>query len=334
MYGTDNLLELLYKQTQQNNKTLLNCKENELDKLLKEKRFLLRDKLKIDFYENFNFTPILNKIETSTVEGHKLEKYDAEILNGFIFPLYVITPKIQKNKVIFYCNGHNKNGCISSFIRTEEEKKLNNSIPLKMAELGYTVVIPEFAGYGQMAMQNYENFNNESSNLCYANAANLLMYGLNLAGLRVFQAMKTLDLLYDKFGFKEIALYGISGGGIVASYTCALDSRINAGIITCYPNIYKESIMSRRHCICNYVPDILAVGECPEIISLAVPMPILVSNGNKDQLFPVNGTIKTIEQISNIYSRFNAQDNFMGEIFDGGHQAHFEKVLDFLNKYL
>ena len=118
MYGTDNFFEMLYKNSQSNQKTLLNCKNEELTELLKQKRLLLRDKLKINFYESFNFTPTLSKVEISSVEGHKLEKYDVEILEGFVFPMYLITPKIQKNKTIFYCNGHGKDGCISSFIRT------------------------------------------------------------------------------------------------------------------------------------------------------------------------------------------------------------------------
>ena len=95
-----------------------------------------------------------------------------------------------------------------------------------------------------------------------------------------------------------------------------------------------DNVMSRKHCMCNHVPDILSVGECPELISLAVPMPILVSNGINDQLFPVAGTKETIRQVSSIYNRFNCKDKFIGEIFDGGHQAYFGKVIEFLEKNL
>lgn len=327
-YGTDAFLEMLYNRSQQI-KTLINCSEDELETVSNNKREKLKKVLKIEHYEEFNFLPKFNKISTCTLEDNTLEQYDVEVLPNLIFPMYMLTPNQKNNKTILYCHGHGP-GCKDTLDRTKEDA-YHKCIPLHMASKGYTVVVYELIGFGEVIMN---SFKQEEQRGCIANCTNLLMYDLNMAGLRVYQAMKLLDIMTDVLGLKDIAVYGVSGGGLVCAYTCALDTRPKAAVISSYGNLFKYSIMPMHHCIDNYPQGILNVGESPEIISLSAPKALLLSNGDKDRIFPLQGTNEAIAQIQNIYNRFGIGDKFKAEVFDGIHEVSLDYVFEFLKQML
>jgi hypothetical protein len=243
--------------------------------------------------------------------------------------MFVLIPNKKNNKTILYCHGHGP-GCKDTLDRSKESA-YHKCMPLHMAENGYTVVLYELIGFGEVIMN---NFKQQDQRGCIANSSQLLLYNLNMAGLRVYQAMKLLDLMYKEFGMKDIAVYGVSGGGLVCAYTCALDARPKATIVSSYGNMYKDSIMAMHHCIDNYPQGILEVGESPEIISLVAPKALLISNGDKDPIFPLHGTNKAIEQIQKIYSRLNIDNQFKFELFDGGHEVSLKYLFEFLEEVL
>ena len=327
-YNTDKFLNMLYE-NERKKENLLNCDKKDLLSIAQKKRGELREVLNLEFFEEFEFEPNIKLTDTHGLEDNILEIYDVEFLPYLTSYVYVLKPNKPNKKSILYCHGHGGEGCKDSIDRTKETQ-YHKCIPLHMAQKGYTVVIPEFAGYGKMVD---EGFKQPEQRGCIANSTILLLYDLNMAGLRVFEAMQMITVM-QKLGLEDIAVYGVSGGGLVAAYLCALDERPKAELISSYTNLYKYSIMAMHHCIDNYPQGILKVGESPEIIALANPKPIFISGGNADRIFPVNGTEEAIENIKSIYEKFGDNNKIEYEIFEGQHEVSLAKVFEFLEKAL
>lgn len=323
-YGTDEFFEYLYKETQ-TVKTLLNCSDDELHNLLELKRGLLSEVLGVE-----RLCKIEHKVEVVAVsaekkEGYAVEAYDANLLPGLTVPLYLLIPEAPNGKSILYCHGHDDKGCRASF-EPELKQAYHKTIPLEMVKRGYTVAVPEFVGYGPI--KKYQ-FDPPSDQACYANSALLLLHGMTLSGLRVFEAIKVIDWMLEEKKLSKPMAFGISGGGQVVSYLGALEERLSASAVSSFGNTFLHSIMAMHHCIDNYIPGLLNIGECPEIMALTLPKPLFLTNGRKDHIFPLAGTNQAIEEIGAIYKRFGVQDRFSFEVFEGGHEISFDEVFDF-----
>lgn len=155
---------------------------------------------------------------------------------------------------------------------------------MAMASLGYLVLVPELFAFGE-AKRRDASEETDACTSCSMLESHLLNCGLSLAGLRVFEAMKTLDFAEAAFGVHAFGAYGISGGGHVCNYTGVLEDRVEAVMLSGYPNLYKYSILAMDHCICNYVPGQLEAGESHQVTALAAPKKLLAMNGRKDPIF-------------------------------------------------
>jgi hypothetical protein len=132
---------------------------------------------------------------------------------------------------------------------------------------------------------------------------------------------------------ERFAVTGISGGGLLASMYGALDDRVVAAAISGYTNMYRESIMPIRHCVCNFVPGIFDIGEMPHVISLICPRPLFISSGTTDNIFPVEGVRKAFNIIREIYAKHAPGVSVELEIFEGGH-VYSEAFIDWLDEVL
>ncbi len=326
-YSTDKFLEWLYNENLKGRSAI---SEKNLINELTLKRKNLKKILGLDKLEKIKTSMTIKQRRQFGFEYGTIEDFDVEILPNLISRIFVLVPENPNGNAVLYCHGHGQGGCQKSFDK-EYEGQYHKCIPLHMAKHGYAVFVPEFIGYGESIKQNYKD---KDFCGCYANATELLMHGLTLSGLRVFQAMCAVDFAFEHFNFKKLAVYGVSGGGQVASFLSALDFRPDAVVISSYANTFAESILAMRHCIDNYIPDILSVGESPEIIALCAPKPLLVSNGKNDPIFPQKGFESAVSQIRRIYELIGKGQNFEWELFDGSHEVSLSRVFDFLKKYL
>ena len=167
-------------------------------------------------------------------------------------------------------------------------------------------------------------------------ASQLLLVGKTLAGLRVQECRRVIDYLQslDEVDEDKIGCIGISGGGLLASFTSILDDRIKATVVSGYANTFKGSIMDRRHCLDNYVPGILKYTEMPDLIGLIAPRALFIEAGTADHLFPLKETLLAIEKLTKIYQLFDAGESFASHIFEGGHEINGEESFEWLIRNL
>jgi dienelactone hydrolase len=171
---------------------------------------------------------------------------------------------------------------------------------------------------------------------CQPAAGAALLLGETMIGWRVWDVIRACDLIETRpeLDAKRIGCMGISGGGTITVFSAALEPRIRACLVSGYLCTWRESIFSLSHCIDNYVPGILHWAEMSDVAGLIAPRPLFAESGEKDNIFPIEGTKEAFAEVRRIYEVFGAADLCEHETFPAEHVFHGVRGLPFLKKHL
>lgn len=287
------------------------------------------------------FQPILlEKVDMGTYERLRVE---ISTISTLRMPVYILVPKSLRAKrfpAVLAIHGHGYGSKalvglnVDGTVKTEVE--YHKDFAIELVNRGVVVVAPELIGFGDRKLEEHLGIGEPTDNSCYRIATQLLLTGHTLPGLRIYECKRVIDYLktLEIVDAKKIGCMGISGGGLVASFTSVLDERIKATVVSGYANTFKASIMARRHCLDNYIPGILLDAELPALIGLSVPRPLFIEAGTKDHLFPVEKVTKAVETLKGIYRAFGAERLISYHIFEGGHEISGEQSFDWLVRKL
>ncbi|MBX0320595.1 alpha/beta hydrolase family protein [Shouchella clausii] len=196
-----------------------------------------------------------------------------------------------------------------------QEDSSHNAFALKLVEQGAVVVLPELAGFGARKRKQDQ----AEQNSCFSIASHLLLYGKTLAGLRVFECARLLDWVGEtRRG--NIGCIGFSGGALIALLLAATDERIKATVLSGFASLMRDSILASRHCLDNYIPGLLAIGETPQLLELINPRALFIESGSDDHLFPSESVKQALHE-----SKWGEAD-----FFAGGHQVNGTKAIPWL----
>ncbi|KIL45388.1 alpha/beta hydrolase family protein [Jeotgalibacillus soli] len=270
------------------------------------------------------------------------ERICFQTAEGLAVPIYVLTPKVgslESFPAVLALHGHGYGsreivGLLPDGSEDNGEPGSHQHFALQLVKKGMKVFAPEVLGFGDRMLKHDQEHNKPCS--CYTMATHLLLYGKTLAGIRVFEAIRTIDILnlFDDVDNDSIGIMGFSGGGLIAAYASSLDERIKATVLSGFANTFKGSILSNEHCIDNYLPGILQYAELPELIGLIAPRKLFVESGTKDTVFPVEHAKKAIAALEKTYVQFQANGQFFYDIFEGKHEISGRRSYDWLRAAL
>ena len=162
------------------------------------------------------------------------------------------------------------------------------------------------------------------------------MLGKSAAGMRVLDALRVVDYLRtrDEVRADRIGAMGISGGGMHAFFSAAIDPRIKAAVVSGYFCDWRHSILSIFHCTCNFVPGLLNLGELSDLAGLIAPRPCLVEAGVRDEIFPIEHVKRTVAKARRAWKVLGAPDNLQTDYFEGRHRINGPAAYDFLAENL
>lgn len=265
-----------------------------------------------------------------TREGIQIEKYRVDAIRNLPFSVHVLRMQQRlPQKAVVFLNGHDPRGAAGAYQPLYEGA---DTLGMELAKQGYLVLVPELMGMGE-AKRKDAKAGLGACESCAQIEPWLLNCGLHLVGIRVWEAMKTLDFAQRTFGIRHFAAYGISGGGHVCNYFGVLDERIEAMILSGYCNSYRHSTLAQVHCICNYIPGQIALGESWQVTALAAPgKKLFVLNGRQDPIFPEQGSEEAFCALKEIYHRLGRPEYFDSLLFEGGHEIRIPEVCSWLEK--
>ena len=148
--------------------------------------------------------------------------------------------------------------------------------------------------------------------------------GYTPAGTELWNCIRALDYLETRKEVDKdrIGVTGRSGGGAYSWWIAALDERIKAAVpvagITDLQNHVVDGCVE-GHCDCMYIMNTYR-WDYPLVAALVAPRPLLISNSDKDRIFPLDGVVRLHRKTRKIYRLYNAEKNLGLHITEGPHR--------------
>jgi cephalosporin-C deacetylase-like acetyl esterase len=238
-------------------------------------------------------------------------------------PAHILIPKGRQNPPLIIClQGHGTGMHLSlgRNLEGEEDESVKNgshAYALQCVGRGMAALAVELRGFGENGGMPEDHKPN-----CRLLSGSALLVGRTLQGERVWDIMRAIDVITRRLeGFDpgRIAIMGVSGGGTTCFYSAIVDSRIAAAMPAACFCSYKDSIGLISHCTCNHVPHTAEYFDMGDLAGLIAPRPLVVVNGNQDQIFPLEGAVKQFAKTKEIYQALGAGDKCVHVIAQGGH---------------
>jgi dienelactone hydrolase len=147
--------------------------------------------------------------------------------------------------------------------------------------------------------------------------------GYTPAGVEAWNCVRALDYLQwrPEVDGERIGVTGRSGGGAYSWWIAAIDDRITAAVpvagITDLTNHVVDGVVE-GHCDCMYMLNTYR-WDYAQVAALVAPRPLLISNTDKDGIFPLEGVVRLHGQTRDIYRLLGAGDRLGLHITEGGH---------------
>lgn len=243
-------------------------------------------------------------------------------------PAYVCLPKNAEPPYTFFiCVQGHSSGMHNSIavLRENEDRPLkiegDRDFGLQCMARGMAALCIEQRSFGERREQKQEN---PYPGMCHDAAVHALMLGRTLIGERVYDVDRGIDYLASRgdADMKAIGIMGNSGGGTISTFSAAMLPRLSYAMPSCYFCTFRDSIMSIRHCTCNFVPGILDVAEMSDILGTFAPKPVVVVAGADDEIFPVKAVRRAFRDLKRIYKACGAESHCHLVVGQEGHRFY------------
>lgn len=165
--------------------------------------------------------------------------------------------------------------------------------------------------------------------------------GYTSAGVEAWNCIRALDYLESRseVDAQRIGVTGRSGGGAYSWWISALDDRIKvavpvAGITSLHNHVVDGCV--EGHCDCMYMVNTYR-WDFPMVAALVAPRPLLISNTDKDRIFPLDGVVDVYNKAKRIYKLYDKVENIGLHICEGPHSDTQElriHAFHWFNEYL
>ena len=271
------------------------------------------------------------------MRGFHIDKVVFESLpQVYVSALVYVPDNGRKHPGVLVPAGHSPNG-----------KAYYQALCQRLVQRGYVVIAWDPVGQGERS-QFWDAKNHKSRyNLICAEHAVLgnLAYlaGTNLARWEIWDGIRAVDYLLTRpeVDPDRISITGTSGGGTQTALIAALDPRIKVAAPSCYITALPMRVYNRIFKDPDSDPEQDLYGmisrgiDHPGLLLLMYPRPVFVAAATLD-FFPIEGTYKTVSEISELYARFgHAARIGMHETYNG-HQFSYENqefAIEFLDRF-
>lgn len=264
-------------------------------------------------------------------------------------PMYILIPdgikSGEKRSCVIAPHGHGGAGKESvAGVRDDPETAerinfYNCDYGLQLVQQGYVVFCPDARGSGERREWAEQSKNPVTSSSCNNLSFAAISLGKSLTGMWTWDLMRLIDHIetLDYCDAQAIGCCGFSGGGLQTLWLAALDDRVKCAVISGYFHSYRDSMMTRNLCGCNFVPNLWEYMELGDIGALIAPRPLLIESGDND---PLNGprglkdVDEQLEKAARAYSLFGKNGNLKHFVFEGKHQYNGGKTAAFFKNFL
>jgi dienelactone hydrolase len=136
----------------------------------------------------------------------------------------------------------------------------------------------------------------------------------------------------------RIGVIGHSLGGQESLWLAWYDARVSAAVSSCGFGLLRTLVRDRiNHNFAAYVPAILEVCDMDALVADLAPRAFLLTAGEMDPLFPVDGVRSVVEHAQRVYIQKGVPERFQAILFPAGHSFPDEikvQAYAFLDRWL
>ena len=260
----------------------------------------------------------LKPVITGTLpgEGIVVEKLHFQSLPGLYVTANFYRPATASGKLptILYLSGHGPT-------YAPDGKSCGNKASYQhhgiwFAQHGYNCLILDTVQWGEILGEHWGTYK--------LNRWWWVSRGYTPAGVETWAGIRALDYLATRpeVDMEKIGCTGRSGGGAYTWYLTAVDDRVKvaaptAGITTLSDHVLGDCI--EGHCDCMYMVNLYG-WDFDKLAALAAPRPLLISNTDKDDIFPLGGVIRIYDSTRRLYKMLDAEKKIGLQIAEGPHK--------------
>lgn len=209
----------------------------------------------------------------------------------------------------------------------------DRDVAVQAVKRGFAAIAPATRGQSTTTIPDLNGRHGNRD--CRSQFMHALLAGRTATGERVWDMMRLIDwaVALPEINPDHILVMGNSGGGVITLYTAAIDKRVSIAVSSCsYCTLVGKNGLL-HHCDCNAIPGILRFGEIWDIAALIVPRPLLIVNGKKDKLFPLNEVDRAVEGIHNIYEIAGVPNHVDHKYGPEGHRFYKDLMWPFIDTH-
>jgi len=245
-------------------------------------------------------------------------------------PCHLCIPKnIKKPCPVVIClQGHTTGMHVSlgreAYDMDKNGRWVDADFAITAIKAGYAALVMEQRAFGELKSEAMMKFAPDAYTTCAHVAMTAMLVGRTLIGERVWDVKRAVDMLetIDEIDSDRIAIMGNSGGGTATYYAACMEDRIKAVMPSCCVCTFKHSIVWKRHCPCNYLPNIGKFMDMGDMACLIAPRPLILVAGVTDIGFHIDGSYEAFETIKKIYKKAGAEENCTMVVGDEGHRFY------------
>jgi dienelactone hydrolase len=304
---------------------LVTAAEQRFEKEVPDKAAWLanRDRYRSELKEMLGLEPEpprgdLKATVTGTVPGDGIvvEKLHYQSLPGLYVTANFYRPASSSGRlptILYYC-GHGK--VIGPDGRSSGNKTHYQHHGVWFARHGYNCLILDTLQLGEIMGDHHGTYK--------FNRWWWVSRGYTPAGVETWAGIRALDYLATRpdVDMEKIGVTGRSGGGAYTWFLAAVDDRVKvaaptAGITTLRDHIINGVI--EGHCDCMYFVNLYG-WDFDKLAALTAPRPLLISNTDKDNIFPLGGVLRIYDSTRRLYKLLDAEKNIGLQISEGPHK--------------
>lgn len=171
---------------------------------------------------------------------------------------------------------------------------------------------------------------------CAVTFVRMQLLGRVLMGENLRDLLWSVDYLRTRPDVREdrLGCVGLSYGGRMTTLLAAVDSRVQAVVISGALNVMQERIGTHYSCGAQVIPGLLQYGDIPEIAALIAPRPCLWEVGLQDRLIDPRWAEIALNRIRRAYAALGAEEGLQVDRFDEGHRWHGVMAIPLLKSVL
>lgn len=247
-------------------------------------------------------------------DGFTVENLHFQALPGLYVTGNFYLPKKRDEKLpaILYVCGHAR--VVEDGVNFGNKARYRHH-PTWFARNGYACLIIDTVQLGEIEGIHHGTYR---ENMWWWNSR-----GYSSASVEAWNAIRALDYLQSRpeVDGDRLGVTGRSGGGITSWWVGALDDRVKVAVpvagITSLRNHVVDGCVE-GHCDCMYHVNTYR-WDFAQIAALMAPRPLLISNSDKDTIFPLDGIYEVHQKVKRVYDLLDAGDKLGLQITEGPH---------------